>query len=116
MANTFTNAGVAVGTGAPTIYQVPIGQDSAVVHSIFLANIDGANSANVDIEVSTDGAGLTGFFYVGKTLPVPADSTLVLDKPINLRNSNAASVGDLIRCTASDTLDIQAFCSVLEIT
>ena len=116
MANTFTNAGVAVSDSATTIYQVPIGQDSAVVHSIFLANIDGTNSANVDIEVSTDGAGLTGFFYVAKTLPVPADSTLVLDKPLNLRNADATSAGDLIRCTASETLDIQAFCSVLEIT
>ena len=118
MANPFTNAGVAIqATGAPiTLYQVPIGQDAAVVHSIFISNIDGANSANVDIEVSTDGAGSTGFYYVGKTLPVPADSTLVLDKPINLRNAAPASAGDLIRCTASADGDLNGFCSVLEIT
>jgi hypothetical protein len=117
MANTFTNAGVAIqATGAPiTLYQVPIGQDAAVVHSIFISNIDGANSANVDIEVSTNGAGGT-FFYVGKTLPVPADSTLVLDKPINLRNADPTSLGDMIRCTASADGDLDGFCSVLEIT
>ena len=118
MANTFTNAGVAIqSSGAPiTLYQVPIGQDSAVVHSIYISNIDGTNSVNVDIEVSTDGAGSGSFFYVGKTIPVPADSTLVLDKPINLRNANAASAGDMIRCTASADGDLSGFCSVLEIT
>ena len=118
MANTFTNAGAVIrNTGAPiTLNQVPIGQDSAVVHSIFISNIDGVNSVNVDIEVSTDGAGSTGFYYVGKTLPVPADSTLILDKPINLRNANAVSAGDMIRCTASADGDLNGFCSVLEIT
>ena len=116
MANTFTNAGVAISNTPTTLYQVPIGQDSAVVHSIYISNIDGTNSVNVDIEVSTDGAGSGSFFYVGKTLPVPGDSTLVLDKPINLRNANALSAGDMIRCTASATGDLNGFCSVLEIT
>ena len=57
MPNAFTNAGVAIGASATTIYQVPIGTDSSVVHSIYIANVDGTNSATVNIEVSTDGAG-----------------------------------------------------------
>ena len=114
MANAFTNAGVAI-TTATTIYQVPIGTDSAVVHSIYIANIDGTNSATVNIEVSTDGAGAANFFHVAKTVQVPADSSLILDKPINLRNANNASVGDLIRATASTAGDLQAFVSVLQI-
>ena len=114
MANAFTNAGVAI-TTATTIYQVPIGTDSSVVHSIYIANVDGVNSATVNIEVSTDGAGSANFFHVAKTVQVPADSSLILDKPINLRNANNASAGDLIRATASATGDLQAFVSVLQI-
>ena len=116
MANAFTNAGVAILATATTVYQVPIGTDSSVVHSIYIANIDGVNSATVNIEVSTDGAGLANFFHVAKTVQVPADSSLILDKPINLRNANNASVGDLIRATASTAGDLQAFVSVLQIT
>ena len=114
MANAFTNAGVAITTNT-TIYQVPIGTDSSVVHSIYIANIDGVNSATVNIEVSTDGAGSGSFFHVAKTVQVPADSSLILDKPINLRNANNASAGDLIRATASAAGDLQAFVSVLQI-
>jgi len=114
MANAFTNAGVAI-TTATTIYQVPIGTDSSVVHSIYIANIDGTNAATVNIEVSTDGAGLANFFHVAKTVQVPADSSLILDKPINLRNASNGTVGDLIRATASATGDLEAFVSVLQI-
>ena len=115
MANAFTNAGVAIGNSATTVYQVPIGTDSSVVHSIYIANIDGTNSATVNIEVSTDGAGSGSFFHVAKTVQVPADSSLILDKPINLRNANNASAGDMIRATASAASDLQAFVSVLQI-
>ena len=115
MANAFTNAGVAIGATATTVYQVPIGTDSSVVHSIYIANVDGVNSATVNIEVSTDGAGSANFFHVAKTVQVPADSSLILDKPINLRNANNASAGDLIRATASAASDLQAFVSVLQI-
>ena len=115
MPNAFTNAGAAIGNSATTIYQVPIGTDSSVVHSIYIANVDGVNSATVNIEVSTDGAGSGSFFHVAKTVQVPADSSLILDKPINLRNANNASAGDLIRATASDASDLQAFVSVLQI-
>ena len=115
MANAFKNAGVAIGATATTIYQTPIGVNSSVVHSIYIANVDGVNSATVNIEVSTDGAGSANFFHVAKTVQVPADSSLILDKPINLRNANNASAGDLIRATASSAGDLQAFVSVLQI-
>ena len=115
MANAFKNAGVAIGNSATTIYQTPAGVNSSVVHSIYIANVDGVNAATVNIEVSTDGGGSGSFFHVAKTVQVPADSSLILDKPINLRNANNASAGDLIRATASDASDLQAFVSVLQI-
>ena len=107
MANTFKNAGVAVGTTATTLYTCPASTDG-IIHALYISNIDGTNSADVDVEVSVDGG--STFYYVGKTLPVPADSTLILDKPINLEAS------DVIRLTASATGDLQAFASVLQIT
>ena len=116
MANAFKNAGVAIGNTATTIYQTPIGVNSSVVHSIYIANIDGTNNATVNIEVSTDGAGSANFFHVAKTVQVPADSTLILDKPINLFNANNASAGDLMRATADNASMLEAFVSVLEIT
>ena len=116
MANAFKNAGVAIGNTATTIYQVPIGVNSSVVHSIYIANVDGVNSATVNIEVSTDGAGSGSFFHIAKTVIVPADSTLILDKPVNLFNTNNASAGDLMRATASAASDLEAFISILEIS
>ena len=116
MANAFKNAGVAIGNTATTIYQVPIGVNSSVVHSIYIANVDGTNSATVNIEVSTDGAGSANFFHVAKTVQVPADSSLILDKPINLRNASKGTVGDKMRATASTTGDLECFISILEIT
>ena len=116
MANAFTNAGVAIGATATTVYQVPIGTDSSVVHSIYIANVDGVNSATVNIEVSTDGAGSANFFHVAKTVQVPADSTLILDKPINLFNTNNASAGDLMRATADAASRLECFISILEIS
>ena len=116
MANAFKNAGVAIGNSATTIYQTPIGVNSSVVHSIYIANVDGVNSATVNIEVSTDGAGAANFFHIAKTVVVPADSTLILDKPVNLYNTNNASAGDLMRATASAASDLEAFISILEIS
>ena len=116
MANTFKNKGVAIGTSATDVYQVPAGVTSSVIHSIYVANVDGTNSCNVNIEVSTDGAGSADFFHVAKTVAVPADSSLILDKPVNLYNANTASVGDKIRATASAANDLECFISVLEIS
>ena len=116
MANAFKNAGVAIGNSATTIYQTPAGVNSSVVHSIYIANVDGVNAATVNIEVSTDGAGSGSFFHVAKTVQVPADSSLILDKPINLRNANTASVGDKMRATSSAAGDLECFISILEIT
>ena len=88
----------------------------AKVNSVIIANIDGTNAATVNIEVSTDGAGSGSFFHVAKTVQVPADSSLILDKPVNLFNTNNASAGDLMRATASAASRLEAFISILEIS
>ena len=118
MANAFTNKGVAILATATDIYQVPSTVNSSVVHSIYIANVDGTNASTVNIEVSTDGAGTSApsFFHVAKTVQVPADSSLILDKPINLRNASLGTGGDKMRATASAAGDLECFISVLEIT
>ena len=107
MANTVKNAGVAVGNTRTTVYTCP-GSTQAVVNAVYLSNIDGVNSVDASIECTTDGG--STYFYIGKTLPVPADSTLVLDKPVNLE------ANDILAVTASATGDLQCVIGILEIT
>ena len=107
MANAFKNAGAALTTGGADIYQAGAGV-SAVIHSIYIANIDGTNDATVDIKCTTD-SGST-YFHIAKTVPVPADSSLVMDKPVNLEPT------DKIHATASANGDLEIYMAILEIT
>ena len=107
MANTFKNAGVAVGTSATTLYTCPAAT-AAVVHALFLSNVDGTNACTATIEASVDGG--TTFRKLGLNLDIPSQSSLVFDKPINLE------AADVLRITASAASDLEAFASILEIT
>ena len=107
MANTFKNAGVAIGTSRTTVYTAPSATQS-VLHALYISNIDGVNDASVTVEVTIDGG--TTYRHIAKTVPVPADATLLLDKPINLE------AGDILGLTASATGDLEVFASILEIS
>jgi|TARA_R110001592_G_scaffold41263_1_gene134758 hypothetical protein len=107
MANTFKNAGVAIGDSATTLYTAPAAT-TGIIHAIYISNIDGTNDATVDITVTDTSAGTT--FHIMKTVNVPADSTLVIEKPINLE------AGDILKAIASATGDLEAFASILEMT
>ena len=105
MANTFKNAGVAIGTSATTLYTAPAGT-TGIIHAIYISNVDGTNDASVDITITDTSAGQT--YHIMKTVEVPADSTLVIEKPINLET------GDILKVKASSASDLEAFESVLE--
>ena len=107
MANVFKNAGVAIGNTNTTLYTCPV-STTTVVHAVYISNVDGTNDATIDLYVTDTSAGSD--FYIMKTVDVPADSTLVIEKPINLE------AGDILKATASANGDLQAFASVLEIT
>ena len=108
MANTFVNAGdVDISTSGDIIYTCAASTE-CLVHALYLSNIDGTNSVDATVEVTFDGG--TTYVPVAKTVPVPADSTLILDKPLNLQ------AGDKLKVTASVAGDLAAFASVLEIT
>jgi hypothetical protein len=108
MANEFKSVGAAVTTGGTVIYTCP-GGGQAVIHALYLSNIDGVNSATVNIAIQVGGDSAT-YYHIGKTLAVPEDSTLELDKQVNLM------AGDSIKITASDNGLIEAVAAILEIT
>lgn len=116
MANSFKNYRGTVSAGSDTVIVPQAGataftrsraaSSTCVVHAMFISNTDGANSVTVDITVF-DG---TDSYFVGKQLPVPAGSTLILDKPLNLEPL------DRIRVKTAAANDIDVVCAVLEIT
>jgi hypothetical protein len=84
----------------------------AVIHALYISNKSSTNVANVDVKVTIDGG--TTFRHIGKSLQVPIENTLVLDKPINLE------ANDIIRIVAevnedSTSPDVEVFASILEI-
>ncbi len=108
MANAFKNAGVALSTtNRTTVCQCP-NSTTAILHAIYISNVDSVNSVDVTVEATIDGG--TTYRKIGNLLPVPARSTLVLDKPVNLEAQ------DILAVTAAVANDIEVFASVLEVT
>ena len=108
MANTFKNAATGSNTTINPMYTCP-GGTTSVVHAIYLSNVDGTNSATINLSVSGS-ANFTTRRYILKTVEVPADSTVIIEKPINL------GAGDILETQASADGDIEACASILEIT
>ena len=107
MANTFKNQGAALTTGGAVVYEAPAATTS-IIHSCYVSNIDGSNSVDVDIKARATSSDT--YYHVAKGVPVPAGSTLVLDKPVDLE-----ATGD-IHMTASANSDSEAVLGILEIT
>ena len=74
-----------------------------------LKNVDGVNDATIDLSISGS-AYFNTRRYLLKTVDVPADSTVVVEKPINL------GAGDKLETKASVDGDIDVYASILEIT
>ena len=116
MASSFKNAGLDVGvldSSAGDIYTASGSGVTAVIHAVYISNLSATNDAKVNVKVTIDGG--STFRHVGRSLNVPANNTLVLDKPINLENN------DKIRIYAdpnpdSSSVDVEAFASILEVT
>ena len=108
MANTFKSAASGSTTGIQTLYTCPA-STYGVVHAIYLSNIDGTNDATISVSISGS-ANFDDRRYIVKTVDVPADSPVVIEKPINL------GAGDKLETQASANNDIDVFASILEIT
>jgi len=115
VASSFKNAGLDVGVlddATGNMYTAGSGV-TAVIHAIYISNLSATNSAKVNVKVTIDGG--STFRHVGRSLEVPANNTLVLDKPINLENN------DILRIYAdpspdSSSVDVEAYASILEIS
>ena len=77
------------------------------VNSLYIANIDGTNSATVNVDLYR---GSTAY-HLAKTITVAADSTLDL-----LSNSIYLEEDDSLRLTASANSDLEAVCSYEDIS
>lgn len=108
MANTFKNAATGSNTDITTLYTCP-GATSAVIHALYVSNVDGVNDATINVTISGS-ANFTTRRHIVKTVNVPADSTLIIEKPINL------GAGDKLETQASANDDLEVFASILEIT
>ena len=102
-------------TNTATATLITVAADKLVkINRISCANVDGTNSADVDLFVDGMGSGSTGVtttgadatVYLAKTITVPADTTLVLlDTPIYLME------GDILKGGASANSDLDMFVS-----
>ena len=108
MAQTFKSAASGSTTSIQTLFTCPA-STTAVVHAMYVSNIDGTNDANISISISGSANFDTRRFLL-RTVEVPADSTVVIEKPINL------GAGDKLETQASVNDDLDVFASILEIT
>ena len=97
MAQTFKSAATGSTTTLQPIYTCPA-STTAVVHAMYVSNIDGTNDANISISISGSANFDTRRFLL-RTVEVPADSTVVIEKPINL------GAGDKLETQASGNDD-----------
>ena len=114
MASTFKNAGMTVVTSDDASANLYTATGvTAVIHAVYISNKSSTNEANVDVKVTTDGG--STFYHIGKSLRIPVENTLVLDKPINLETN------DILRVIAevnpdSSSPDVEVYASILEIS
>lgn len=109
MANTFKNAYLDLTTTLTDVYTCPA-STTAIVMLIQVANVDGTNNVDVDVQW-TDASAAAKANHLAKTLTVPADAAVNI-----LGGRLVLETGDKIRAKASVVSDAELSVSVLEIT
>ena len=107
MANNFKNAVSVVNVSPGSILYTAPSNTQSVIHMLSLANTSN-NPHEVTIQLVDLSLGVTRNILVNA--PIPAGSSLVFPKPINLEQ------GDSIRIIASSGGVVEAVASILEIT
>ena len=105
--NKFNNAGGAltIASAGTAKYTCPAATQ-ATVHAVFISNVNGISEEQVTIQVHITATATTT--HIGLNLPIPAQSTLETDKPINLQ------AGDYILISPSADGTLEFFLSILE--
>ena len=107
--NGFTLAG-AVTQSSADIIDVPADK-LYKINSLIIANIDGTNSATLNVSISVDNG--SNYYAIASTVAVPADATLVvIDKnsqiyldETDLLRVSAGADGDLTYTVSGEILD-----------
>ena len=86
------------------------------VHALFFSNKDGTSSADVYLSLYDNAGTPAENATILHKVQVPAGSTLVVDKPINLTCSVTGTTARQLYAKASANGDIDAVASVLLIT
>jgi hypothetical protein len=109
MASSFKNktAIIATANTDQTLYTA-IGVTSAVIHGIFAANTHASSNVNVTLKL-VDSSNSNAETKILNAVPIPPNTTLVVDKPVNLE------VNDKLFVQASSA-NCEFTASVLEIT
>ena len=110
MASSFKNAHAAIATADTDqdLYTAnATNQLSAVVHGLYFANTGASANVNISLKVYDDSA--TSTRIVLNEVPVPPNTSLSMDKPLNLEPS------DKIVIRGSNT-DCEVFASILELS
>tara|TARA_B100000085_G_scaffold274404_1_gene290990 strand:- start:16 stop:363 length:348 start_codon:yes stop_codon:yes gene_type:complete len=115
MASSFKNAALTlsdIDSSSANLYTSG-GSAKSVIHALYISNKSSTTVLKVNVKVTADGG--STFTFVGKSLEVDVNNTLVLDKPINLEEN------DVLRVYADSNIDssaieAEAFASILEVT
>jgi uncharacterized Fe-S cluster-containing protein len=104
---TFKNATVAIpdtNTNYSTLYTA---SNTTVIHAVYISNNSVGSNAEVVFEIVDNSA--TVNIPILDKVPLRANTTLVLEKPINLES------GDSVRMKSNTGCPITAFASVMEV-
>ena len=108
MAEAYKNGYQDVVASSTAIYTCPASTE-AIVRSLYVANVDGTNSADLTVEIVD--AGGSSDAKIASAITVPAKSTFqAIDVPLFLE------AGDAVKLLASATGDLEAVISVVQIT
>lgn len=106
------SVGVAVGTSATDLVANAASSNKVFkINSVIVSNVDGTNTASVDVIL--DKAGEGGLYNLTKNIDVPAETTLVV---VSKDTQLYLEEGDKITVTANAASDLQAICSYEEIS
>ena len=109
MASSFKNktATIATANTDQTLYTAT-GVTSAVVHGLFAANTHASSNVNVTLKL-VDSSNSSAETKILNAVPIPPNTTLSMDKPINLETSDSLKV-------QASTTDCEVTASILELS
>ena len=104
---TFKNATTTIADADTNYNTLYTASNTTVIHAVYISNNSVGGNADVVLEVVDNSASLN--IPILDKVPLRANTTLVLEKPINLES------GDSVRIKSNTGVAITAFASVMEV-